>query len=515
MPIVQGSRNRTGDRRPVMRAIAPPVGPRAQELKLPVNFPAVIAASFPQKRFDIRAHGAVADDRTDCTTAFAAAIDACHQSGGGRVVVPAGKWFTGPIRLLSNVQLHLSEGASVRFSSDPERYLPPVFARWNGMECANFSPLIHAIDCRNVAITGPGELRGQGTAWWPWSKHESRGGQALYKMVLDDVPPEQRDVANSPHRLRPPFIAFVRCVNVLLDEFTIAEAGPQWNIQAVYCQNVIARRLKVSTPQGPNTNGIVIDSSRDVLIEDCEFATNDDCISLKSGMNEDGWRVDRPTENVLIRRIRATAGGGGVAIGSEMSGGVRNVFVHDCDFTGLSAGLRIKAARGRGGVVEAVLFENIRLGSIHGDAIQMTTEYSSFVSPDGQPPTFRNICVRNLVCENAESAVRMIGLADSQLTDVCLRNVTINSAEGMNCVAGNQISLIDLRITPRHGPAISLKDSQDVLIHGLHNHIPDGVFLDLKGRHTRNIRLRGEPEMHARPAVVLGVDVPRDSIVQE
>lgn len=502
--------------RTVVRAVG---GVRRADPSDPVAAPFEMATplppELPRREVSITAYGADDGAADDCTAAINAAIDDCAATGGGRVVVPPGEWLTGPIHLRSNIDLHLSPGATLTFCDEPDRYLPVVFIRWNGQECYGYSPLIYARDCDNVAVTGRGTIRGSGRAWWRWMKAEEQAATRLYRMVLDQTPVDQRTFGTDRPSLRPQMIVAINCRNVLLEDFTVAEAGPFWTIQAVYCEGVLARRLVVRTPDAPNANGIVIDSSRDVLIEDCQIEAGDDCISLKSGMNEDGWRIGRPTENVVIRRVRATGGHGGLAIGSEMSGGIRNVLVQDCRWEGLRAGLRLKAARGRGGVVEHVYVRDVGMDRIEGDAIQMNTEYSTFVSPDGRPPTFRDIDIRNVNCGSAGTAVRIIGQADCAVQDVRLENVTIASDEGLQCTAGSGISLVNVRITPRSGPVLAVKDSQDVLIAGLNGAASHNVFLDLRGRRTRNICLRGEASAGLRPTIVLGVDVPRDSIVQE
>jgi DNA sulfur modification protein DndE len=198
-----------------------------------------------------------------------------------------------------------------------------------------------------------------------------------------------------------------------------------------------------------------------------------------------------------------------------MSGGVRNVFVHDCQFDGTTVGIRLKAARGRGGVVEDVVMQNIAMGRILGDAIQLTTEYASFVSPNGKAPIFRNISLRNITCVKAKAAVRMIGLSDSALRNITLEDVTISAEEGLLCNSANGIKLLNVSITPLIGPILSLRDCLDVLIDGLINPRGSSVFLDLRGRQTRQIRLQGETSDHQRPAVVLGLDVPKDALMHE
>jgi polygalacturonase len=504
---------------PVVRSIAPAVNGRIIPAK-PTTWPMpelkVRPPRFRSRVVDIRDHGARPDGQMDCAVAINDAIQSCHKAGGGRVLVPAGQWLTGPIHLRSNIDLHFAHGAIVRFSNNPQDYLPAVLVRWGGQECYNYSPLIYARGCRNVSISGKGTLLGQGKNWWQWHKLEARSSAKLYRMVLDAVPVSQRQFASDEAPLRPQFILAINCTNLLLEDFAIAEGGPLWTIHTAYCSNVIMRRLQIVAPDGPNNDGIVIDSSRDVLIEDCDLNTRSDCVGLKSGLNEDGWRVGRPTQNVIVRRIRGTGGQGGVAIGSETSGGVRNVLVQDCRFDKIGAGIRIKSARGRGGVVENVLFQDIAMGRNIGDAIQLTTDFSTFVSPDGRPPTLRNIHIRNVTCEHAATAVRMIGLPDAHLRDITLENVTIAADEGLHCSSCSRVELVDVRITPRSGPVMSLKDGREVLIHGLNSIDGHRVFLDLRGQQTRGIRLRSNGDgSQMRPTVVLGVDVPKDAIEHE
>ena len=315
--------------------------------------------------------------------------------------------------------------------------------------------------------------------------------------------------------LRPQMILPLNCTNVLLEDFVIAESPPFWSIHLAYCQNVIVRRLKIDAVDGPNNDGIIIDSSRNVIVEDCELRTHDDCIALKSGLNEDGRRVGKPTENVIVRRVRATAGHGGITIGSDMSGGVRNVFVHDCHYDGVDNGIRFKAARGRGGTVEQIHVQNISMGRIPGEAIQLTTEYPSFALPNGSPPVFRDITIRDVTCAQAGVAVRMVGLPDSPLRNIDLENLAITAGEGLYCSVASHIRLVNVHISPRSGPILSIRDSHEVLIHGLHNTDGASVFLDLRGRQTHNIRLQGEANDPIRPPVVLGVDVPKDALVHE
>ena len=211
---------------------------------------------FPDRTFDIADYGAVADGRTKNTGALAAAIEACAKAGGGVVVVPEGTWLTGAIHLKSNVNLRLSQGATLRFSDDPTDYVPVVFTRWAGFECYNYSPLIYARDCDNIAVTGPGKIDGNGRPWWPWADRQEDTAMHMYReQILKDVPVEERIYGTVAHGLRPQLISPIDCRNVLLEGFTIAEPGPFWTIDLVYCDRVIVRRLRVLTQGGPNTDG--------------------------------------------------------------------------------------------------------------------------------------------------------------------------------------------------------------------------------------------------------------------
>jgi polygalacturonase len=481
----------------------------------PFEMSPVTVPTFPQKVFDVRDFGAIGDSLHDCSEGITKAIAACSKEGGGRVLIPEGTWKTGPIHLQSNIDLHLARGATVQFSDDPMDYLPLVFVRWGGLECYNYSPLIYARNCNNIAITGSGVVLGRGKKWWCYKKRQQKAHARLYQMAIDGLPVDQRKFGCEEHMLRPQVIAPINCTNVLLEDFTVGEGGPMWAVHLAYCSDVTVRRVRIIAPEGPNNDGIIVDSSRNVIVEDCDLHTADDCIALKSGMNEEGQRLGKPTENVIIRRIRATAGHGGITIGSDMSGGVRNVFVHDCHYDGPSAGIRFKAARGRGGVVENIFAQDITMGRIPGDAIEMTTDFPGFVLPSGKAPTFRNIQIKNVTCQQAKTAARMIGLADTPLQSISVENLTIACDSGLHCTSGNDIRLVNCSISPKLGPVMSLKDTQDVVIEGMNGTDASRIFLDLHGRQTKNVRLRGEPSSHIRPTVVLGVDVPKDALVHE
>ena len=372
------------------------------------------APTFPARDFVITDHGA--KEGVDASTAIAAAIQACHQAGGGRVVIPKGVWLTGAVRLLSHVNLHVAEGATLKFSADPRAYLPAVATRFEGMELVNYSPLIHALDQEDIAVTGKGTLDGSADAqhWWPWKGNkEFKGGPSqkadrdrLGKQVDDAVPAKDR-IYGDGHYLRPSFVEPHRCRNVLIEGVTIVNA-PMWVLHPLLCENVTIRGVTVRS-HGPNNDGCDPESCRDVLIEDCVFDTGDDCIAVKSGRNDDGRRVGRPSENIVVRRCVMKDGHGGVTMGSEISGGVRHVFVSDCvmDSPNLDRAFRFKSNAMRGGVIEDIRFRDIRLGRVEKAVLGIEFDYEEGANGPHKP-VLRDV---SIVRVTGESCGQVVGIA--------------------------------------------------------------------------------------------------------
>jgi polygalacturonase len=481
-------------------------------MKVPFKMPKIIRPSFPDRTIDIRDYGAVGDGVTVNTRAFADAVAACVKAGGGRVLVPAGIWLTGAIHLKSNIDLHIQEGAELRFSDRFSDYLPVVFTRWEGLECYNYSPLIYAKDCTNIAITGTGKLDGQGQRWWEWKKIQKPGAIKLYNMACSGVAVTERVLGTEKDALRPSFIEAVNCRNVLIEGITIG-SGPMWTIHPVYCDNVLVRKVNVNT-RGVNNDGLIIDSSRNVLIEHCYFDTGDDCVVLKSGLNEDGWRVGRPTEKVVVRYCTTKKGHGGVTIGSEMSGDIRDILVHDCEFNGTNNGIRVKSMRGRGGVVENIWIQDVKMGRIRRAALTFNTFYGqSTLKPSTKtPPIFRNIHIKNIACEYASRSVKIIGLPEKPLENITLENVSIASRWGLECINVKGIKLTGIKITPIKAPVVFVKNSQNVTVQKTTCREKIDVFLKIEGRKTKSIHLSGNNFSKAKRDIVLGKSVQPDSI---
>jgi len=439
--------------RPAQAAPQASANAATSPVKIPFDMPGFVEPSFPDRTFSIADFGAQAGGSAKNTRAIAQAIAACAKAGGGRVLVPPGVWLTGAIHLRSRVNLHLADGAELRFSQAFEDYLPVVYTQRGGVRCYNYSPLIYAHRCSDIAVTGAGTLNGQGEVWWPWTKRQP-GMKRLFEAPAQGVPVAERVFGTEADGVRPPFIQPIDCRNVLLEGFTV-KSGPSWNIHPVYCENVTVRGVSVTT-LGPNNDGIDPDSCRNVLVEDCVLDTGDDCICLKAGRNEDAWAVARPCENVVVRRCRTLHGHGGVVLGSEMSAGIRNVLVHDCRFEGTARGIRIKSCPGRGGAIENVWFQDIAMDRISGAAIHVTLRYPH---QDGDPkalPRFRNIHIRNVTCAKAKVAAEILGLPDSLIEQVTLEDVRIASEAGLRAEYVQDLRLTRVDLSPKTSLGSSL-----------------------------------------------------------
>ncbi len=394
--------------------------------------------SFPARDFDIRDFGAVANDTSDASSAISQAITACNKAGGGRVVVQGGTYLTGPIHLQSDVNLYIDESATLKFYTDPKRYLPAVFTRWEGVEHMGYSPLIYAFGQDNIAVTGAGTLDGQSDpyTWWPWKGNKEWGkeGYPSQKATRDQmfadaeagVPVEERVYADG-HYLRPPFVQPYRCTNVLIEDIRIVRS-PFWLLNPVLCENVTVRRVHLES-LGPNSDGCDPESCKNVVIEGCYFDTGDDCIAIKSGRNNDGRRVGVPTENVVIRNNKMRAGHGGVVIGSEISGGVRNVFAENNEMSSpdLDRGIRFKTNSVRGGQLENFYFRNNSIGTVK-DAIVINFYYEEGDAGEFDPQV-RNIHIDGLSCENAKRVFQVRGFTRAPIVDLYLNDCEFVHAE--------------------------------------------------------------------------------------
>lgn len=385
------------------------------------------APEFPARDFIITDFGA--KPAVDNTAAIRSAIEVCHAAGGGRVVVSPGDWLTGPIRLLSRVNLHLSNGATLKFSTQASAY-PVIDTRWEGTECMNYSALIEARDQKDIAVTGSGTLDGQADwdNWWSWNdkRHKPAPQQAarnrLAAMGESGLPVAERKFGEGSY-LRPNFIQFQRCENILIEGVTLLRS-PMWEIHPVLSRNITVRGVTVVS-HGPNNDGCDPESSRDVLIEDCVFDTGDDCIAIKSGRNNDGRRVNVPSENLIIRRCVMRDGHGGVVLGSEISGSVRNVFIEDCemDSPNLERALRFKSNAQRGGVLENVFMRRVRIGQVNEAVLTVDFLYEEGAKGP-YPPTVRNVRLDSITSADSPRVRYIRGFEGATIDDIRIADST-------------------------------------------------------------------------------------------
>jgi polygalacturonase len=476
-------------------------------LNAPFEMPHPERPSFPDRTFDIRDHGAAAE--SPITDAVHRAIESAHSAGGGMVLIPAGQWSSGPIHLKSNINLHVAEGAVVRFSTNREDYLPVVRQRHEGVEALNYSPLIYAAGVRNVALTGRGTLDAQGQPWWDWYRQHGPPPRAQ----AAKVPLSRRDFGKGSgmEGMRPNFIVFLDAENVLVEGVTLNDS-PMWNVHLIYTKNAIVRDVTVNSLDAPNGDGIVIDSSRNVLVEYNTLRTGDDAVVLKSGLNEDGLRINIPTENVVIRNFEAIdvrTGSGGVVFGSETSGGIRNVYAHDALFDGSDRGIRFKTERGRGNVIENIYIRDIRMQNITHEAININTFYTG-PQAQGPSPLLRNVHIRDVEVDGVATGISLIGLPEKWLEDIVLEKVTIRNAERgarITRVKGLKVRNLEIQSNQR---ALIFNDVHEVDLQSVTlSDREDGSPLVINGGYSGAVYLGDYPV----DQVTIGTGVPKDVIL--
>lgn len=403
------------------------------------------APGFPRHNFVITDFGAVADGKTDSTEAIAKAIEACAEKGGGRVVIPSGQFLTGAIHLESNVDLHLKKDAVLLFNTDPRAYLPVVFTRFEGTELYNYSPFIYALEKTNVAVTGDGILDGQATEtnWFAWKNSSARA--KLVKMGADNVPVEERRFGEG-YNLRPSFIEFNRCRNVLIEGVKIRRS-PMWELHPLLCTNVTVRGVNIIS-HGPNNDGCDPESCRDVLIEKCLFDTGDDCIAIKSGRNNDGRRVGVPSVNLIIRNCTMRDGHAGTAIGSEISGSCSNVFVENCKMSSsnLVCALRLKSNAMRGGVLQNIFMRNVNVGIVKDSVLQIDFLYGEGAEGNFKPVA-KNVVMDNISVAHTPRVLNVRGFPAADISDVRIYNSIFKRVQKPDEVIDADVKLVncDLR----------------------------------------------------------------------
>lgn len=489
---------------------------------LPFKMPVLKYPTFPNNRVNIVDFGAVSDGVTLNTDAFDRAFNALSKEGGGTLIVPSGIWFTGPIVFRSNINMHLEKGALILFSPDFDLY-PLVNTVYEGLDTRRCQSPISGRNLKNIAITGEGSIDGSGQAWRPlkkgkvteryWKNVVNSGG------VLKDPGywfPTEKSLhgenmrANSPRKdftnedwmsfkdyLRPVMVSFIECKNVLL-EGVLFENSPAWNIHPLMCENVIIDNILVRNPAySQNGDGIDLESCVNSIIVNSTFDVGDDAICIKSGKDEDGRRRARPTINVIVDNCKVFQGHGGFVVGSEMSGGVKNISVSNCQFLGTDVGLRFKSTRGRGGVVENIYIRNINMFNIATESFLFDLYYGGKPISSGEKnpkvdettPTFRDIYVSNLTSKNARRAMFFNGLPEMNIANIHVENTIISATTGAELVESDGVVFKNVEINPARGPALILRNVKNLDVEDFK--YPEGMVeaILISGENTKNIRL--------------------------
>ncbi|WP_114748472.1 glycoside hydrolase family 28 protein [Pleomorphovibrio marinus] len=465
-------------------------------VQAPFEMPAFSKPNFPDFVVNVADMGAKEGEWI--TQAIKQAIEEVHQNGGGKVLIPKGKWKTGRITLKSNVNLHLEQGAELRFSGKLEDYRPAVFTRHEGVEVMSLGACIYAYREDNIAITGKGTLYGpeDGPV-----KDQMMTEDVVENFVPLDVPVEERiyEGRDGSSIFLPMFISPTECTNVYIEGITLEETA-FWNIVPVYCDGVVIRGVTVNSVGIPRGDGIDIESSRNVLIEFSTLNNGDDCFTMKSGRGEDGLRVNRPTENVVVRHCLAKEGHGGITVGSETAGWVKNLYVHDCVFDNTGVGIRFKTRRPRGGGGDNLIYERIRMKLRHtafrwdmlgsemyvGDLAKRTP----LREKDSLTPEFKNIHAKDIVVEQASAFINVTGIPESPMRNFSLENAIVNSEKLFTAHDARDMLIQNLKVTSQDS-LIQVLDSKDIRFENVQFEVPGGkVYTLYEGDQTENITFK-------------------------
>lgn len=506
---------------------------------------AMIFNARGQAYYNVLKYGAKNDSSKLATLAIKKAIDAASKAGGGTVYFPAGKYLTGSIHLKSNITIFIDAGAELHFSDNFDDYLPMVKSRYEGVDVTSFSPLFYAYKAENITITGRGIIDGHGKKWWDFVEGYKVGQErSKWQHMFDDLnkdillPDEPKQMKRG--FLRPPFIQPMYCKNVLIEGITIRNS-PFWTVNPQFCENVTIHAVTITNPSSfaPNTDGINPESCNNVHISDSHISVGDDCITIKSGKDGPGRKMAVPAENYTITNCTMLSGHGGVVIGSEMSGDVRKIVISNCVFDGTDRGIRIKSARGRGGVVEEIRVDNIIMKNIKEQGIVLDLQYAkTTVEPVSErTPRFRNIHFSNITGQVNEAAY-LNGLEEMPIENITFNDINLDAKTGFNISNSNRIEFHNVQVNTEIGPSLKAQNVNSLTVNGLKSYAPHkkvpiislkdvndafiynafpvagtDVYLKISGEKTKNISLGNNNFKQTKTPVVTEGKVTEDARV--
>ena len=527
--------------------------PASYMIGLPFSMQEVQVATFPDRSVNIADYGAVADGQTMNTKAFADAIQTCAKAGGGNVIVPAGLWLAGPIRLESNINLHLETGAVVLFSRNRNDFplIPVPSPSSKNFACAY---PIYGYDLENVAITGNGIIDGSGEQWRPmkkikytagqwndkiksggvissdgqmwWPSTEAMNGVDYLKTLRRDKKTlTAEDFTGAKDFLRPNLVVFYSCRKVLLDGPTFRNS-PKFCINPVQCENLVIRNIKIQNDwNAQNGDGLDIGSCHNVIVYNCMVDAGDDAICLKPGVIDKGRNWTAACENIVIADCIVYHGHGGFVIGSETYGGTRDIFVRNCSFIGTDVGLRFKSSRSRGGLTENIYVDGIYMKDIATNAILFDSYYEDDIPERGgvrvsapitdRTPQFQKFYINNVVCNGANQAIYIQGLPEQFVKDIELTNITISAKIGVTCIDAEGLQFNNIRILLAQGPVFNIDNARNITIKHPTYTSNASLFMKVVGKGTENIRLLDADLKNAKKDFDLGEDVNPQAIIQK
>lgn len=521
--------------------------------KYEYELPKYATPYFRKDTFNIARYGAKADGLTVNTKAIQQAIEVCHTAGGGTVLIPVGLWLTGPIVLKNNVNLHLAKNALLQFSRNHDDY-PIVVTTWEGQESYRCQAPIWGVDLTNIGISGEGTLDGGGDVWraikrdkqtnTQWANLLKSGGVVSEKgdmwypsaqsklgnntpnagRILNGIHPTKAELESYKDFLRPNMVSLTRCKSVLIEGVTF-QNSPAWTLHPLLCDHVSVRNVNVRNYwYAQNSDAIDLESCRNGILEGCTFDTGDDGITIKSGRDEQGRKRGVPTENFIIKDCKVYHAHGGFVIGSEMSGGVRNLFVSNCTFMGSDVGLRFKTARGRGGVVDNIYVTDINMTEIPGEAIIFDMYYAAKdpVPQEGESnelptikaeplndgtPQFKDFYIKNIVCKGAETGILVRGLPEMSIKNINIENAFIEANKGLVCVEAENINLKNVTLLTKDKTVMQVQNSRNVVLDGITYGADKDLLLKVMGNRSEGVRLLNTDAGKAKKDIELGVGV--------